>query len=161
MTRKKRCEEELRRASDSLWYEIWMLSTLTKGLESDITGQGVIHNALLESFSFHALSLYNFLYPRRPRQDEVIAGDFFSDPTEWNSIRPEGSINLRKAAQGLGKEAENLTYGRRPIKEEMKKISTSQIGSEIIFVCRLFINKVPQHLLGPRWEEHFKSNHGA
>jgi len=96
MVRKKRSKEELRNASDHLHYEIWMFTSLASGLASGISGQGVINNALLESFTIHARNLLDFLYAGKPQKDDVIAKDFLEDPSEWHNARPPKSETLQK-----------------------------------------------------------------
>ena len=78
MNRKQRAQDELRSASDHLHYELWMFSSLAHGLASGISGQSVINNALIESFTIHARILLDFLYAERAKEDDVIAEDFFS-----------------------------------------------------------------------------------
>jgi hypothetical protein len=40
-------------------------------------------NLTLESFVIHARALLQFLYAETPRPDDVIAEDFFEDPSAW------------------------------------------------------------------------------
>jgi hypothetical protein len=47
VTKKRPSEEELRKASDHLYYEYWMLHSMAAGLESGIAGQGPLKMPLL------------------------------------------------------------------------------------------------------------------
>ena len=79
IARKRKPQEILRKASDHLFYEIWMLQSVIKGIASGIAGESIINNALLESFGIHARAVLDFLYSNKPKVDDVIAEDFFSD----------------------------------------------------------------------------------
>jgi hypothetical protein len=85
-SRQTRSTAELRAVSNHLFYEIAMLRGSVLGLTSGLIGQGIIGNALLESFTIHARALLDFLYPENPWPDDVIAEDFFPSPsTSWPS----------------------------------------------------------------------------
>ena len=66
MNRINRTDEELKKASDHLHYEIGMLTSFAHGMGSGIAGQGPIANALLESFVIHVRALMDFLYNENP-----------------------------------------------------------------------------------------------
>lgn len=51
MTRTKRDKGELRESSNHLYYEIWRMESVARGLASGVAGQGPLHNALVESFA--------------------------------------------------------------------------------------------------------------
>ena len=61
-----RTREELKRALKCLGYEVGMMLSLAHILAADNQGQGVIHNALVESFLIHARILIEFLYKNQP-----------------------------------------------------------------------------------------------
>ena len=112
MARSKRTKEELKEASNHLYYEIWMLNSLANGLASGIGGQGPLQNALLESFAIHVRALIDFLYSEKAKNDAVIAEDYFNSPEIWIRIRPGNSDILRKARIRAHKEIAHLTYER-------------------------------------------------
>ena len=98
MERKKRTPNELGRVSEHLHYEVQML------LVSEITGQGTLHNALVESFAIHVRNMLDFLWPDKPKRksDWVIAADFFPSPSDWEKLRPKISqllVDSRPAPQ--------------------------------------------------------------
>jgi hypothetical protein len=47
------------------------------------------NNALLESYILHARMLLDFLYAERPKEDYVIAEDFFEDLIKWHNTKPQ------------------------------------------------------------------------
>ena len=115
MNRKKRTQEELQNASDHLFYEIWMFTSLAKGMASGVFNQGIINNALLESFTVHARVLLDFLFAENPRPDDVIAEDYFLSPDEWIKIRDNKSEKLESIHVRVCKEIAHLTYARQII----------------------------------------------
>jgi hypothetical protein len=152
MNRKRRSDDELIGASDHLNYEYWMFKSLAHGLASGICGQGVINNALLESFTIHARILLDFLYPSgRPKNDDVISDDFFYDPATWTRVRPQKSKMVQSIHRRVGKEVAHLTYARQGVTSESKPWQFIKIANEVGTVFDRFIEIVPRKLLGPRW----------
>ena len=152
MERKQRTQKKLRAASGHLHYEIWMLTSLARGMASGITGEGVINNAFLESFTIHARGLLDFLYAEKPKQDDVIADDFFPTSQKWKEVRPEKTEVLEKVHKRVGKEVAHLTYARQDVTPEMKKWPFLQIANDIKVSFNEFLRIVPEELLGLRWE---------
>ena len=138
-------------ASDHLHYEIWMFQSLANGLASGIFGQGVLANALLESFTVHARIMLDFLYPRKPQKDDVISDDFFyEDPSRWHEVRPPKSETLQRVHRRVAKEVAHLTYARQDVTPETKPWPFLEIANEVTQIFSEFVNLVPEHLLGPR-----------
>ena len=118
MKTKTRTEDQLRQASDHLYYEIMMFKSLAQGMASGIAGNSVINNALLESFGIHVRALIGSFYAENPRDDDVIAEDFFSDPEDWQDTRPPKTEILEKAKKRADKEFAHLTYARLEVTPE-------------------------------------------
>lgn len=157
MIRKRRTQDELRRASDHLYYEIWMLNSLAQGLASGIFGEGVINNALLESFVIHARALLDFFYTDKPRHaDDVVAQDFFPTPEQWPKARPKKSQALKKVHRRVAKEVAHLTYTRQEVAPAAKGWPFMDIAQEINTAIDKFLGIIPEHLLGPRWDGYKK-----
>jgi len=154
MGRKERTEEELRKASEHLCYEIWMLQAVARELLSGRVGQRVLNNALIESFAIHTRNLLDFLYSGNPWEDDVIAEDFFPPAEDWAKERPEKSELLGKIHGRVGKEVAHLTYGRLYVTREAKKWDFRTIADDINKTFERFLAIVPKHLLGDRWESY-------
>jgi hypothetical protein len=130
-----------------------MFQSLANGLASGVFGQGVLANALLESFTVHARIMLDFLYPRNPQKDDVISDDFFyEDPSVWQEVRPPKSESLQKVHRRVAKEVAHLTYARQEVTPEAKPWPFLEIANEVTQVFSEFVNHVPEHLLGPRWQ---------
>ena len=160
MRRKRRSEDELRSASDSLHYEFWMFMSLAQGLASGISGQGVLNNALLESFTIHARILLDFLYAEKPWEDDVIAEDFFDDPAAWYEARPAKSEKVEIVHRRVGKEVAHLTYARQEVTPETKPWPFIEIANEVNAGFSKFLSLVSPHLLGPRWDGYKREREG-
>ncbi len=151
MTRQIRTDQELQEASEHLHYEFWMLTSLAKALGSGIASQGWLTNALLESFVIHFCGLLDFLYAERSKPDDVIAADYFS-PGEWEKLKPPLSESLKKARGRAHKEVAHLTYERLNVTPEKKPWALISIANEIQIVMNVFLEHVPKHRLGHRWQ---------
>jgi hypothetical protein len=153
MARKRRTEEELKKASDHLYYDIWMLNSMAGVLASRIAGKGPLENALLESFIVHMRALIDFLYPNGPKKDAVIAADFFNTQEEWEKLRPDQSEMLKKAKKRAHKEVAHLTYDRQKVTPEEKGWNFLEISQEIQEVIKIFMGNINKNILGSRWKE--------
>ncbi len=152
MNRKQRTDDTLREASEHLYYEVWMLTSLANGIGSEIAGQGPIANALLESFVIHVRGIMDFLYSDNPKPDDVIAEDYFESSDKWPLIRPKLTALLKTAKKRAGKEVAHLTYARLEVTLETKPWPFIQIATEISRVMSIFLEKVPKSKLGKQWE---------
>ena len=151
MTRKRRTEEELRKASDHLHYEYWMLHSTAAGLESGIADQVLLKNALIESFVVHVRAMIDFLYPNGPKNDAVIAADYFRAQGEWEKLRPDQSEILKKAKKRADKEIAHLTYARQYVSKEKKGWHCLKISHEIQGITDIFLSNIDKNKLGDRW----------
>jgi hypothetical protein len=152
MSRKERNIAELQESSNHLHYEFWMFNSLANGLGSGIAGQGPLSNALLESFVIHLRALIDFLYSDKPRDDDVIAEDYFPNEDKWKKIRPEQSETLRLAKRRAGKEIAHLTYTRIEVTSETKPWAFVDISNEICSLFNIFLKNMNRDLLGSQWK---------
>lgn len=139
-------------ASDHLWYEIWMFQSLVAGMGSGITGTSVINNAILESFAIHVRVLIHFFYADSRQDDDVIAEDFFADPTLWRNKRPPKTEVLATAKVRADKEVAHLTYSRQKVTPETKLWHFVPIAKDLQTAVQKFIELVPKELLGQPWD---------
>lgn len=135
---KIRTNEELKKVSEHLLYEIQMLSGTSQLSDSD----KVKNNALLESFSIHARVLLDFLYKTKGQPDDALATDFFDDPLEWQKYIEEKSVILKKINTRVGKEIAHLTYKRLEVPPEEKAWDRQPICEEINEIFKKFLEIV-------------------
>lgn len=153
MSNRKRSTNELREASDRVFYEFWMFQQLAAVMVSGITREVVINNAILESFAIHVRVLIYFFYSEKPQRDDVVAEDFFSNSEEWIRIRPEITVLLRTAKRRADKEVAHLTYTRNKVTPEQKPWNIVEITEHLRDVVSAFIASVPHEVLGDRWKD--------
>jgi len=153
MVRKLHSKEEIQKASNHLYYEIWMFQTLAQSMASGIAGTGPLNNALLESFTIHVRALIGFFYSEKPRDDDIIAEDFFNNQTDWHSIRPLKTKTLENAKKRADKEVAHLTYNRLDVTPEQKPWEFLEIFDELQVLIKVFLDNVDQDLLGSHWDE--------
>ncbi|MGC9967908.1 MAG: hypothetical protein ABSE08_21200 [Syntrophobacteraceae bacterium] len=130
-----------------------MFTSLADGLASGISGDSVINNALLESFTIHTRILLDFLYAASPKKDDVIAEDFFDDPAKWCNKRPQKSEKVL-VHRRVGKEIAHLTYARQKVTQETKPWAFIEIANEVNRCLQLFLDLLPLELLGQSWDEY-------
>ena len=150
MIRKQRSDCELQEASKHLHYEVDMLLGTARLLAAGVRGD-VLSNAVVESFIIHTRVLLDFLYDERPRSDDVVASDYFTDRQDWISKRPAMSSTLTKVDRRVGKEVAHLTYVRNEVTDEMKKWPFVEIANEVQRVVAVFVNAVPKSRVASQW----------
>lgn len=140
-------EEELRKASIDLFYEIGMFRRLVQGMASRIAGESIVNNALLESFAIHVRNLIYFFYTDVPKkEDDNIAKYYF---TEWESVRPSKTEVLEKAYARANKEIAHLTFSRLDVTPEKKQWDFESISIDLNKTIEKFLELVPENLLDP------------
>ncbi len=152
MQRRKRNKKELLRASEQLYYEFWMLTSVAQGLASGMAVRGWLQNALLESFIIHVRALLDFFYTNDPKSDDIVALDYFSDKELWKTLRPTLSRTLRIAKKRAGKEVAHLTYARLKTSPENKTWAFMDITTEVQAIVSIFLKNTPGSLLASQWE---------
>jgi hypothetical protein len=155
MTRAHRTEKDLKGSLEHLHYEFWMLMSVAQALASGIASQGWLLNALLESFVIHLRALTDFFYPEKPKNDAVIAADFFKEVGAWETIRPPLSGELSKSRVRAHKEIAHLTYARLKVTPETKRWKYIEIANEIRSIMELFLKNAPRNLFGDSWKDFF------
>ena len=153
--RRPRSEAELRRASDQFYYDYWMFAKLANGLALGIIGDGVLHNAVLESFTVHGAAVLGFLYDDRPDPDEPSAIDYVASAAEWIDARPKPSLVLQQVHRDMSHRAAN-EIGRVSYQAEdppeRKPWPFMQIAKEVDRAVGALLAVAPEHYLGPRWQ---------
>ena len=124
-----------------------MLRSLAQAMGSGITEKGWLMNALLESFVVHVRVVLDFFYNDTPRNDDVVAQDFFAPSDAWASLRPKFSELLSNARKRAGKEMAHLTYARLEVTPETKLWPFVAIANEVASVMRVFLENVPREKL--------------
>ena len=144
--RKKRRPEELKKAPEAVSYEMDMLTTTSNKLAFAGQTDEVVYYALVESFVLHARVLIDFLYPDNPKNDHIIAGDFFSSVAEWEKKRPDIPEILKETRVRAHKQAAHLSYDRLSKYTGPEKVwAHIEIANEIIKVFNVFVKSEPNN----------------
>ena len=143
--RSARTDKELKEtAEDPIVYEVDMLrqcaSVLSKPLDQ------LTQNIALESFLVHVRNLREFLYGAGTNRDDVVAGDFFPGPGQWEdiNIRPPMPKVIEANRERLNKALAHVSYSRLKYKGPAKAWPSQQMASELIAVVRVFLRHLPQ-----------------
>jgi hypothetical protein len=130
-----------------------MLLALADGMASGAAGPGPLNNALLESFTIHTRVLLDFLYAEKLQTDDVVAEDFFSEPSLWLSVRPVKSDCLASVHKRVGKEIAHLTYARLDVTPEAKPWLYAPIANEVNAAFSVFLSLAPIQSLGDKCKD--------
>ena len=143
--------EEMRQASDPLLYEIWMFKCLAEEIQSrksQSQTKDVVWNAVLDAFLIRARMLIDFFYKSRSNHDDdVLAVEYFSSQAEWKSAIGEITSLLKEVKEDVHISVAHLSHAR-----SKRNWPTQQIYAELSQTIDSFLNNIPPHLLGPRWE---------
>lgn len=144
-------ELDLKRSSEHLHYEFGMLNSLAQIMAMNIAGNGVLTNAMLESFAIHVRGLVFFLFPEKPKPDDVLASHFVLNIADWEKARGSKPEILKKAQARAGKEIAHLTYARLEVTPEAKQWAFLEITNEINRVIKIFLQHADRNLLSDSW----------
>ena len=148
--RKKRSDENMLKISQKhLGYELDMLVQTANWLATYYgalpPNAAPMTNAFLESFLIHTRNLLDFLYPQRPKPEDVIAEDFFDDPKTWWLKRHKQTKLLSSSRDRIAKEMVHLTYDRLLVTKERKPWPFLAISADIIHTFNIFCELAPPH----------------
>ena len=154
MKRTRRSDVDLYQASEHLGYEYQMFIQLAVRLAGGEPADRFLHNAALESFIIHVRNILDFLYAsdkvlRTDKYDDIIAEDYFDDPSVWHKERPVKSRLLEQSHQRAHKEVAHLTYARVGKTDEDKQWRFLDIASEVNQTFNRFREIVPSQRLQP------------
>jgi len=136
---------------EHLAYEVTMLFFVQDFVSRKFSArleQGLL-NMVTESFATHVRNLVRFLYtePSKAWPDDVIAYDFFDDPSTWSSARPALSPTLEAAWERADKEIAHLTTKRIAGGPPRKAWQVTALIAELRPLLRLFVaNASPKRL---------------
>lgn len=153
-TRKLRSKNELGEASKKLAYEIAMLTeTLRESEKVDDYPVGdfqkrVIQNAFIHTFLFLVRNLRAFFYAKRPDHRDIIASDFFDDPSTWLGNRPFEAPELQEFRDPINHRLGHLSWER--LESEPPDWPMGQLAYCLVAPLRMFGNLVDQHKVVPQ-----------
>jgi hypothetical protein len=116
-------------ANEHLFYEARMFVVARQILSRLPPADVFAKNAIIEVCVLHLRNLIDFLYPVRPRKDDVFATLYVRSPAAWSKGMPEITTDLERARRRANKELAHLTTariaGNRPEKSwDFKMLST-------------------------------------
>ena len=137
-----------------IFYEVWMLYRVVDMLankkyklsKDDMENQ-VLFNSLLESMIVHSRIILDFLYCKRIKPDDAIASDYFSKPSEWESLLPKKTPAIRAIINRSNKEMAHLSYLRLTVKPEERSWEVVKVKNDIKNIIDLFLEKADVKLL--------------
>lgn len=139
---------ELAQLSNHVGYEFEMLEKTIYPFKPINT---VINNCRIESFAIHTRCLlYFFLNPKKNQKDDLLAIDFFTNPTNWIEYITEKNKdpNIKKLKSRASKEVAHLTTSRywEPVND--KKWEFEDVYLTIYEIMEKFIETADKDKLG-------------
>lgn len=118
--RQKRTDDELRYASLAIQYELNQLYCSYDLIDKANVGWAstdydkAVSNAFLNAMLMSARSLIAFLYSYNPRDSDIVAEDFFDDPSAWHAKRVVPSPEMADGTLmgSISKHLAHLTWDR-------------------------------------------------
>ena len=157
--REKRTSEELKAASDRLFYEWQMLDRIARVLEEGVDDQ-LIENVFIESGAVHSRNLADFFYgyeqkqqgkkKGRVRRDDMVAEDFFEEPGDWWEARGKlpDALGYDDLDFYVNKQVVHMVYPQR----ERKRWNFAKIADRLQPALETFIERLDEEQVGDRWK---------
>ena len=158
MSQKIRTNEELMLISGHLLYEYRMFNDCIELIPNPkIQTNDALRSAIIESFAIHTRNLLKFFFDDKPREDDVVANDFFHVQNEWNHIREKFGDKelLNRIFDRVNKEVAHITYKRLEVTSEEKSWEEIRTITKDLFnnLFREFLSSVSDDNLGERFLE--------
>ena len=114
----------------------------SKGLSPE---DDILYNGMLEGFLLHVRNLRDFLFSSKSAYpDDLLARDFFDNPTDWDSKIPAIPPYLQSCRDKLNTQLAHLSK-RRPeiVSQGRKGWNTEQLVDDIAETWNRFIDSLP------------------
>jgi hypothetical protein len=126
-------------------YELHMFQSLAETLPAKVKGFEL--SALLESFAIYLLNLIDFFYVAPMREHDVVAADFFDDPS---ALSPGGvPASLEAARERANKEISHITHKRKTGADPTKPWAVTALFGAINPVAKKFAAEASKKKLHP------------
>ncbi len=149
--------EDLRGASDRLFYEWQMLTGIAEAFEEGVDDQ-LTRKLLIEAGAIHSRNLVDFFYgeeqrerkKRRVRQDDMVAEHFFQEKGDWREARGElpSALEYDELVFYVDKQIVHLVYPQR----ERKGWDFTGIGNALQPALETFLGMIDEEQVGDRWK---------
>ena len=156
MARKARLDDELRKASEHVVYEIERFCGTVQDIEQIQLNHHAgrkpslwTHDALLESWTIHLRNLMHFLRGSEARTSDILAEDYF-DGSRWYELLAAipgrstivAGIDETKLDWRISKEIVHLTYDRIRITPEQKQWPIGEVSQHLGRDLLVFVEHV-------------------
>ncbi len=131
-------------SGEHLLYEFQIFRWIVNNFPQEASFQ---RSVFVESFAVHLRNLIDFFYtsPSKAQGDDIVAGDFFDTPSDWNPGSISTTLNL--ARQRANKEVSHITYKRKSDSDATKPWRVSDLFAEINTVSRKFVAEASEKKL--------------
>lgn len=132
----------LKKASEHVYYEVWMfyetLAILTNPIDQ------LTMNIVLDAFAIHCRNVFDFLYPKKTtKPDDIIVTDYISENKQYSkniTKKSELKFVIRKA----DKQVVHLTYSRNKYNSTTKPWPFADIGRKMWKSLNAFYISMPK-----------------
>jgi len=133
----------LKKASEHIYYEIWMFFVILDMLSNKRNKSTVENNILLDAFAIHTRNLFDFFYPKSSfKKDDILFSDYIKNITLYKKrvIRKRELIYIVRKAD---KQVAHLTYSRNRYTKHTKPWRFLEIGSILFVAVKVFYDLLP------------------
>ncbi len=139
-------------AGEHLRYEIEMLYGVSR-LIKEGRADGVIYNALLESFVLHTSVILDFFYKLPMNPQEAKATHYIRDLEDWRQALPPYDKYFIRFNKKRNREVMHLSYDRLKVEWVEKVWDFTRLNVQLRKIIDLFLTKADPALLHPKLSE--------
>jgi len=133
----------LKKASEHVFYEIWMLYNTTRILKT--TTDQLSKNILLESFAIHARNCFDFFYPKEHFNDsDILITDYITNKRNYSRQKTKKEI-LKYLVRKADKQIAHLTYTRNKYNQKTKGWYFKDISDKFKPTVTAFFDNLPEN----------------
>ncbi len=137
---------QLERAASAVAHELVMVKHCLEILNDPARADLAIYPLALEAFLVHLRNVIYFFFADEPREDDIVAGDFFDGAEQWLKYRPPAQL-LLGVRDDIERLVGPLTYWRITAHaEEASERSADlrdQFAAELRETIRAFLQGLP------------------
>jgi len=133
----------LQKASEHIFYEIWMLYNTTIILRT--TTNQLSKNVLLESFAIHTRNLFYFYYPKKHfNSSDILVTNYILSKKIYNKQKTK-KIVLKYLVRKADKQIAHLTYTRNKYHQKIKGWYFKDISDKFKPTVNAFFNNLSEN----------------
>ena len=149
-------DDLLKFSGEHLYYEIEMLYGVSRLIKAG-NSNGIVYNALLESFVLHTSVILDFFYKMPLNPLEAKAAHYIKDMNAWRDVLPSYNKYFIRFNKKRNREVMHLSYERLKVEYVEKVWDFTRLNEQLRKIIDLFLENADPGLLHPKLFQ-FKGN---